>query len=257
MERSKKVFVHNLVPNRPKCAELVLLGDLHIGYPTVEIDRLIEDIEIIKNRGCYVILMGDLIEAGIRTSIGDSLFYQELSPQEQMDRVFDIIAPLEKKLLGIVQGNHEKRIYKETGVDISKILAEQYFRYKKVHYFGYSSYHIFRVGKQTYTAYITHGSTGSRLPYTKMKAILDYGKHLDVDIIASGHTHELNSYTATKKKIDLRRKKIVSKKTYYVLTGSYLGYEDSYAEQKGMMPSKIGYAKLKLYKDDWDIFVSI
>jgi len=253
----KKLFIHRLEPNRPKCAELVLLGDLHIGYPTVQMDKLLEDIEIIKKRGCYVILMGDLIEAGTRNSIGDSLFSQEHIVQEQLDKVFEILCPLEKKILGIIQGNHEKRIFKEVGMDVSKILAEQYFKWYGTEYFGYSSYHIFRVGKQTYTAYLTHGSTSSRLPYTKMKALLDYGKYIDVDIIASGHTHELNSYTATKKRIDLKRRKIVSKKTYYVLTGSYLGYDDSYAEQKGMMPSKIGYAKLKLYKDDWDIYVSI
>ena len=116
---------------------------------------------------------------------------------------------------------------------------------------------MFKVGDQNYTAFITHGSTGATLPYTKMKALIDYGRYINTHIIASGHVHELNTYTATYKEIDLRHKQVATKKKYFILTGSYLGYEDSYAEKKGMMPSKTGYARLKLYKDNWDVFCSI
>jgi len=252
----KRLFVHRLEPNRPRCAELALLGDIHYGYPTVEYDKLREDIAGIVERKCKVILMGDLMECGLKTSVGDSIYRQELDPQQQMEEVYELLKPLSDKnlILGSYGGNHEMRIYKDTGIDVAKILAKKYFG---VHYFGYSAYHLFRVGKFSYTAYITHGSTGSRLPYTKMRALIDYGRHIKTHIIASGHTHELNSYTATYKEISLKHKKVITKKMYYILTGAYLGYDNSYAEQKGLLPAKIGYARLKLYVDKWDIYVSI
>ncbi len=111
------------------------------------------------DNGIYVLGMGDYLEAGLRDSVGDSVYLQELNPQDQMEDVIALFEPIAKAglLLGLHIGNHEARILKNTSVNLVKIMAKQL----AVPYLGDACWSIFYVGSQSYTAYTLHGSTGS------------------------------------------------------------------------------------------------
>jgi len=107
----------------------------------------------------YVFCGGDMIEAGLNTSVGDSVYMQTLNPQRQMEAVIDLLEPLAKAglIIGYLTGNHSARITKATSIDISKIICRQL----KIPYLGYAGWTILSVGGIRYSLYSTHGSGGS------------------------------------------------------------------------------------------------
>jgi|TARA_Y100000310_G_scaffold341663_1_gene441547 predicted phosphodiesterase len=246
---------HKLELNNKEYIELVFIGDAHIGYPTSNIEKIQAMLDYIVETKTYVILMGDMIEAGLKDSIGDSVYRQKLNPQEQMEKVLEILEPSAQKglILGMHEGNHEMRITKNTGIDITKVMA----RMLNVRYLGYSCWSLFTVGRIRYSLYTTHGCTGSVQEHTKLNAVVKLGKIVSSDVVAYGHSHGLASDVITRQYFDGTKNKIVEDKQYVVLTGSYLEWDGSYAQMKNYPISKIGSPKIKLFADRKDIHFSI
>ena len=235
-------------------AEVVFFGDVHYGHPTCDIERAQRMIDYCAEKHIYVLGMGDYIEAGLRESIGDSVYMQNLNPQEQMEFMVDMFTPLAEKglLLGLLIGNHEGRILKRTSVDPGKWMA----KVLRVPYLGYGCWNLFYVGKQSYTAYTIHGSTGSRYVYTKLKALIDISHNFDADVLAMGHVHELADDAVLVQQIDKKRKVVTERKKFVILTGSYLKYDGSYAQEKGYPMGKLGSPKVKFFAKKHDIHIS-
>lgn len=254
--RGKKIRLNRarLKSNGKGYAELVLFGDVHYGHPTCDIERAKRMLDYCIKKHVYVLGMGDYIEGGLRGSIGDSVYMQNLNPQDQMDYMIDLFQPLadEKLLLGLLIGNHEGRILKETSVNVGKVMA----KILKVPYLGYACWNLLYVGNQSYTFYALHGSTGSRYIYTKLKALVDISHNFDADILAMGHVHELADDAILVQQVDKNRKVVVERKKFLVLTGSYLKYDDSYAQEKGYPMGKLGSPKVKLFGKKHDIHIS-
>lgn len=236
-------------------SELLLLGDTHAGAPTFEQKKFEEMVDYCKDKNIYVIGMGDYIEAGLKTSVGDSVYKQKINVQEQTEYIIEVLKPLAKKglLLGLLSGNHEARIEKDAGINITKNISDVL----GVPYLGDSIYAMLKVGDINYRCYFTHGSTSSRLAHTKIKNIMDFGNFIRADLFGAGHTHELATFTSPVKEFNFKNKVIDTKKVYFVLTGGYLGYEGSYASMKGYPPTKIGSPKVKLFSEKFDIHISL
>ncbi len=240
--------------NKKGYAELLFLGDVHHGHPNCNIEKVKENINYCIKNKVYVILMGDLLEAGTRTSVGDSVYMQSLNPQEQHDEIEDIMRPLAEAglVVGCHIGNHEARILKDTSVNLTKMLCKTL----KMPYLGSASWSIFYVGNQSYTVYSMHGTTGSKFIYTKIKALIDISHNFHADIMAMGHTHDIADEVTYVQLPERKTKKIVEHKKYHILTGHYLGYDGSYAQDKGFSIGKIGSPKVKLFGDKKDIHSS-
>lgn len=117
-------------------------------------------------------------------------------------------------------------------------------------------WHLYRVGDNNYTFYTLHGASGSRFIYTKIKAATDISHYFSADVIIQGHVHDVASVSFERQCIDMRSKMVSYKKQYVVLSGHYLGYDLSYAQMKGMAPSKVGSPKIELFHDKWDIHIA-
>jgi predicted phosphodiesterase/ribosomal protein S26 len=240
--------------NEKRYSELLFFGDIHYGHPGCDIERAQRNIDYCLKKHIYVLGMGDYIEAGLRNSIGDSMYMQTLNPQKQMDYMTDLFKPLAEKglLLGLLMGNHEGRILKETSVNIVKMMS----KLLKVPYLGYACWNLIYVGNQSYTVYSLHGSSGSRYVYTKLKALVDIAHNFDADILAMGHVHELADEAILVQQVNKARKMVIERKKFLILTGSYLRYDDSYAQEKGYPMGKLGSPKVKLFTDKKDIHIS-
>ncbi len=164
--------------------EILFFGDLHFGHPTCDIERAKSNLDYCLAHRTYVLLMGDLIEAGIKSSVGDSLYMQELNPQKQYEYVEELLRPLSyaQLIIGCHMGNHEARILKETSINLTKILCKSL----RIPYLGSACWSLVYVGSQSYTIYSLHGSSGSRFVYTKLKALVDISHNFNADIIAMG-----------------------------------------------------------------------
>jgi hypothetical protein len=203
----------------------------------------------------YVLGMGDYIECGTTSSVGDSVYRQKLNPQEQMEEVVRLFKPLAEAglIIGLLSGNHERRLMKAVGLDIVKVICSEL----DVKYLGHSAFHIWRVGREVYTVFSTHGSSGARLPYSKIRAALDVFRYVDTELVLYGHVQSLDHHTTLYHRVNVNKKKIDEMKRHAVLTGSFMDYFDSYGEEKNLPPVKTGIARITLRGDKHEIHVSL
>lgn len=253
--RHVKLNQKRLELNKKNEAEMMFIGDLHLGHPTCLLDKATRMLEYCLQNHVYVQLMGDLIECGLTGSVGDSVYHQKLNPQEQMDELIELLRPLANAglITGIHSGNHEARIKKETSIDITKIVAG----ILKISYLHEACWNLFKVGEQNYSVYSLHGASGSRFIYTKLKAVTDISHYFDADLIVHGHVHDLATVAIERQGINMRNKTIEHFKQQMVLTGHYLGYDLSYAQAKGMPPSKVGSPKVKFGGERKNLHISL
>jgi predicted phosphodiesterase len=230
----------------------VPLGDVHLGHPTCDVQKFVDTVKFIKDSGYKVVLMGDLLECANKSSVGAGWVEQTKSPQEQLDAIADILNPIKEQIIVLLTGNHELRAWKDTGVDLSSVLA----RYLDVPYGGYACFIYFRVGSQNYVCYAQHGSTGGMYTHTKLMAAKRTATHTEADLYLYGHTHSLIADSEEKRYYDKKSKSVKIKKQYTVLTGGFLSYEGSYAQMKNYNPTRIGVSNVYLGGEKWDIHVS-
>ena len=224
--------------------ELVLLGDEHIGSKFYDRKFHRKILDYIERKNMHVILMGDELETATRYSVGAGIYEQEEHLENQMEECISLYKNMAKKnkILGIHPGNHELRVYKESGIDITKVMAKEL----KISYLGVGKLHCFKVGKELYTLYTTHGNSGARMPHTKIKSAIDMENMVEANIYACGHLHQLSHHVKNFYKPLLRNKKVIEEQKHFLLTGSFLKHWGSYAHTKNMEPLRRGCVKIKL-----------
>lgn len=243
---------------KPKDKKVIIVpfGDMHFGSKhcdTKSMDKVIKWVNETPN--AYMIGMGDWLETGTKNSVAGSVFEQDKFLQDQLEDLVEELKPLAKKgkILGLLTGNHERRVYNESGLDLAKIIADKL----DIPYFGNGIFMKLKVGDKNYTAYATHGSSGAKMPHTKIKSCLDLARFIDVDIYMMGHVHELQHHAQSYYKVDIKDKQVKENDKHFILTGSYLDYWNSYSEEKNMVPGKKGSPKIKLHADKKEARVSL
>lgn len=233
-------------------AEVVFIGDVHLGSPQCDKPRFLNMIDYVKKNSIYVFLMGDLIETATRQSIGAGVYEQESIAESQYEQMCNILRPLSDKklLLGTHRGNHESRIYDMTGYDISKALAREL----KIPYLGDACWSRLKVGKESYSVYSMHGRTGARFDGTALLAIERIAVSFAADLVAHGHSHKaINSNILYQKTVNGVVKEF---KKFLLITGSYLKYDGGYGQTLGLPISKLGSPKVKFFTDRHDLSIS-
>ena len=233
-------------------AEVVFIGDCHYGSPQFDKKRFENMLAYCLENRLYVFLMGDLIEVGTKTSVGSGVYEQEFVGQTQFERMVDMLTPLaeEKLILGTLGGNHCKRIYIATGVNIAKMFAREL----RVPYLGDACWNQFRVGKQIYTIYSLHGRSGARFDGTALLALERISASFNGDLVVCGHSHKcINSIVITQ---DVRYNQVIEHKKHLLITGSYLKYDGGYAQEAGLSISKLGSPKVRFYSTEHNIVIS-
>jgi hypothetical protein len=189
--------------------------------------------------------MGDILNSATKTSVGAAVFDEENHGDKQYEDMIDLLTPIKEKIYGAFIGNHENRIFDSTGYNVTKMMARE-LGHK---YYGYGAFIKIRVKDHNYIIYGTHGASGATLPYTKIKRLLDMSSFIDADIYLMGHVHSSQVHTQEVKSVNLKDKVVERHKKYYILTGHYLNYENSYAEMKNMRPEKQGSPTIILGSD--------
>ena len=176
--------------------ELHPMADLHIGDSCSDYKLIMERIEHIKNTpNAYCILDGDLMDTAIASSIGDT-YGANLQPMEQLKQCVKIFEPIKDKVLAVLPGNHENRVYRADGIDLTALLCTQLGIADR--YSDTTAVLFIRFGKkgqghkerpQLYTCYVTHGAGGGRKEGGKVNRLADLACIVDADIYVHGHTH--------------------------------------------------------------------
>lgn len=247
-----------------KTAHILTLGDLHFGdksFTKESRSKLMGYLKWVNETpGARIILMGDLLNVATRES--------KTSPFEQNSNEFqdivELFKPYKDKIITAIIGNHESRLLNYADVNLTQLFCMQL----EIPYGGFSCVVYFKVGKrtdnksnrflQTYYGYFYHGSgggssIGAKLNRTtKMREVVG-----DMDIYANGHSHQLGAVPVTEYRPSAQGKKLKKCRVWFINTGSYLDYEDSYAEEKGLAPGKIGSPRIRLDGNKHDIHISL
>lgn len=107
MVKKINLDVSRLEVDKKGRAYIIPLGDIHRGYPTTNEVKLKGYIDYCLSNHVYVLGIGDYLEAGLTSSVGDSVYRQTLNPQEQFDSMVETLRPLSEEglLLGLHTGN--------------------------------------------------------------------------------------------------------------------------------------------------------
>lgn len=223
--------------------EIHPMADLHIGDFNSDYKMIMERIEYIKKTsGAYCVLDGDLMDTAIASSIGDT-YGANLQPMEQLKQCVKIFEPIKDKILCVLSGNHENRIYKSDGLDITEIMCSQLGIHEK--YSPTTAVLFIRFGMQTaqhngrpflYTAYVTHGSGGGRKEGGKVNRLADLASIVDTDIYIHAHTHLPVIFKESFIRVNSSTSSIAAVDKLFVNTSASLNY-GGYGDKQGYKPA--------------------
>lgn len=171
------------------------LSDFQFGDPMFSEKHLDRAIDFIASHGnCATFLGGDLCDSVIKSSVGN-IYKQIKTPQDQRDWVIDKLTPIKAKILGCITGNHEDRIARETGIDISEDIAKQlgvpYRPEGMMIKISFGSFYDNRETRQyPYWGYFTHGYGGARTEGARIAKAQRVSTYIGVDFVFMGHDHK-------------------------------------------------------------------
>lgn len=218
-----------------------ILADIHFGHPGVIIERIRQELELIRNTpNSYVILNGDMLD-GIFWG-GESGGEQSANLTEQKQFLISLFTALKDKVIVATSGEHDSKWASgragDPYSDFSKLTNAPYVR-------GVAEV-LIHVGEQKYRLVIQHKALGSSM-YNKNHPTFRQSRFdlQGADVYISSHTHKKQiSQEAIRKfgKADLITH--ISTGTYK--TGDGYGNRLGYAEQ---MSKEMFGAAIRLNKD--------
>lgn len=228
------------------------IADIHLGA----IEHMEEEWDAFRARilskpNAYLILAGDMLNNGIRTSVGNP-FEQTMRPRQQKRMMIEQLFPLRDRILCMVGGNHERRTTKDTdespAYDIAcKLDLEDLYRenmaFLKLQ-FGDSKAN--GATNPCYTFCVTHGAGSSIYTTNAAMRLERYGMAMDgIDGIIAGHIHKPQDFPVGKIVVDKHNEKVSVKPFQVFVCTSWLRYSE-YAAQKLMAPTVFSLSSIQL-----------
>lgn len=241
-----KVIKHNL--GDFESIEILPLADTHIGDINSDFLKLRSWLEwVMAEENRFIILNGDLCDMAVRASIGD-IYTQSLMPMQALAQCVAIFGPVKDRVLSVQPGNHELRVWKTDGLDLTALMCKELGIYER--YSNASSLIFVRFGKlgrseggnhgkpACYTIFCEHGSGGGRTEGAKINRLVQMASIIDADVYVHSHTHTpivtKNAYF----RVSAANSSIRKVDRLFVNTSSFLEY-GGYGELQGFKPNSL------------------
>ncbi len=235
---------------------IIPMFDIHYGSRMCDVAALKHDLDTMDWENTYMFGGGDWLDSIITH---DMKRYRKSSDDtkgddiidEQISRIYDIIAPHREKLIGIGVGNHEDTITIRCATNPMKRLAGML----NVPFLGYSSlirlkFQRKKASTRTVVIRCHHGwGGGSRTQGADLtKYTRDVG-YWDADVFCYGHVHRRQSDKYPR--LGLVGERLISKPKIIMICGTYLktftmDENPSYSEKEGYPPTEIGCLRLEI-----------
>lgn len=224
------------------CVEIHTLADWHIGDKHCDINSIKNTLQYIQgNKYSYVICNGDLMNNASKTSVSD-IYAEDIPPMKQLETLCELLYPIKDRILLITQGNHEARTWKQDGIDLTALMAQQLGIYDR--YVREGGVLFLRFGedsarhrRECYTFYVTHGSSGGgKREGGKVNSLSDLASIIDCDIYLHGHTHLPIVMKQNFYRLDNKNSYIAEVEKLFVNTASAIRY-GGYGQTYGFKPS--------------------
>lgn len=229
-------------------AYIIPIGDLHVGDKSFGKEgrqKLQGYLDWVKQHpNSRIFLNGDIFNVASRISKTDP-WSQDTN--EYLEAI-EIFKPYKNQIIGATDGNHEARMMDMFGVSPMQYMCVNL----GIPYCKWSAVVRLKVGKratggwrQNYFLYFHHttgggGSLGSKLNRViKLREIVE-----GIDVYFGSHNHQLAAAPQDVYYPSIAKNDAVKRRIWYVDCGSYLEWNDSYAEKGMMAPTKLGSPKV-------------
>jgi predicted phosphodiesterase len=232
--------------------EIYALSDTHFEDSKSNHKKMYEwRAEVLAEDNRFVVINGDIINAATKNSKSD-IYSSKDNPDGALDDVVEFLQPIADRILAIVGGNHEARIYNESGIKPMRRVArelglvdlytdEAYLLFVS---FGKSQGRSCR--KMVYSIYGRHGcGSGGKKVGSKANGLVDIENIIDADIYIQGHTHQSFATRKSFFRADYRNKKVTLVEKLFVNTNAWLDF-GGYGEVLGFSPSSIKWPVITL-----------
>lgn len=226
-------------------ARVYVLADLHIGDPQCDYAECCRRIEQVKNDPYGLcILNGDLLNTATKTSVSD-IYGETLSPMKQVDMMVKMLGPVKEKIIGATTGNHEERVYRLDGIDITRFICRElgvedkyspdgeliFLRFGKPTMRGKQA-----DSKQWYSIYTTHGCGGGRTIGGAFNKLVALQGVVDADVYIQSHVHKPGVIPGEFIRISASQSTAKQVKKLFISTGGALDY-GGYGQRAMYQPS--------------------
>lgn len=224
--------------------KLVALGDLHIGDKLCDLDLIKDTLAYVKkNKDCYVILNGDLMNNALKTSKSDS-YLEQMTIEEEQDLLIELLEPIKDRILVMGTGNHEKRTEVMAGINPLKAVALALGIRNKLTDDSYVldiSFGVCCGNKASQNHYLVYGAHGGHGGGRRAGATANALQEMswvrpDMDLYVHSHTHTKISYHDVIFLYNRKTQKTLEHQRTFYNTNAFLKY-GGYAEEKGYKPS--------------------
>lgn len=228
---------------------VIPVSDVHLGSPECMEQEFIQFINMVKDTpNVYLVLGGDLIDNGTRSSVSD-VFKATMPPSQQKKEMAKILEPVRERILCFVPGNHERRSGKDADDDpvydiAAKLDLEDLYReniaFMKIQLgikesaAGHQSHGYER---PSYTIVVVHGTGGGIYTGGAVNRNERFGYVIDgMDALIVGHTHKPFTTQPGKIVIDPHNNKVSMRQFKVISSTSWLQF-GGYAARKMLLPT--------------------
>lgn len=226
-----------LFDNPDKEVKIIPIYDVHFGHSATKYEKFKNYIKwIADNDNVLTFLGGDILENALDDGRGMT-YSQTIPPEEQIEQMSELLAPIAHKILFSLTGNHERRSEKKAGIDPTMVVA----RNLKVPYFNGPVY-VSILGKgHKWRMYASHGTGGSQTKGGKLNGAGRARRFTDhVNWYISGHTHDVITNPETCIVEDVANCCLKYATEWTVIAPSFLHWETTYAYKAEMAPPSKG-----------------
>lgn len=222
-------------------AEIVPFFDIHLGSNECDEELFLKSIAYIRNRNhCFTFLGGDLIECNVYGGL-NNVHSQKFNVDDQVEKIVQHLYPIRNKILFSVCGNHEYRIEKQTGLNLSKLIADRL----DIPYMDWECHFLLKFKDKFFRCFAHHGTGGSSTSGAKLNSAerLHFRSPF-ANLIISGHLHTPINSEKEIRFLD-NRGSVKEFSQHCVLCGSY-HKSDGYASKGAFTPVNTCGTKIRI-----------
>ena len=236
--------------------EVIPFADVHVGDEWTNITMVKNVIDfVLAKPNRFVILNGDLMDMALTMSVSDT-YSATMSPMQQVQNTAKLFKPLidGKRILAMGTGNHEDRVYKHTGIDVSRMLALEMGitdRYSENSFVLFVKFgeaygkHINNNKKNVYSFYCSHGYGGGKKSGSKMNNVVDMSRTVEADIYIFSHVHDVMGKPSDSFRCDYQNMTLQRITKWHLISNAWQNF-GGYGLKQGFPPAsrEVGYVTL-------------
>lgn len=257
------------VSDKRNAVYLLPLGDVHAGSNQVDYKKFEGYLDWAKREKAYLFLMGDMFDTVVMGGVS-SPFDAAMNLRESKKYLRDRLMPVKHLIIGGIIGNHEMRLMRYANENLMEDLCDQL----QVPYAGFSAVLRFNVGHNLisvptgksettrihYVVYCHHTTGGGGTPGGKLNRVYKLSDIFEgADLLVGAHSHMEVAAPVDKYRLHVSaagKCTISADKVFMVNSGSFVQWENSYAEEKQLAPTHCGCPRIRLDGVKKDVHVS-